>query len=138
MADWEYRNIELNDPRREVTELDLLGKTEEAGSSSSLPSTASPESADEKTTLKAEPKPLSLTRTTNRRLPNEKVECLPVGPVRRRSQSVRQSRPHEPRSAGLIPRCEEFRYARQSQNGAKEGEVPACAHLPRGPHAAAQ
>ena len=27
MADWEYRNIELSDPRREATELDLLGKT---------------------------------------------------------------------------------------------------------------
>jgi len=27
MADWEYRNIELNDPRSEATELDLLGKT---------------------------------------------------------------------------------------------------------------
>src|SRR5215467_12977595 len=130
MADWEYRSIELNDPRSEATELDLLGKTarrlgarRHCRQQHRLKPIENHAQSRTKTAV--------TDGTTNRRLPNEKVKCLPAGPVRRRSQSVRQSRPHEPRSAGLIPRCEEFRSARQSQKGAKEGEVPACAHLPR-------
>ena len=56
--------------------------------------------------------------------------------MRRRSQPVRQSRPHEPRSAGLIHRCEEFRYAptelpSQEGGGAAARAPPPCPLTPQ-------